>query len=97
MKTYALRLNPSARILFKRWQKQNQNFVIYNDRLGSFKIQSPLKYKSYAHENATGEWHVPFVVKPVLKLGVYPEYSIQWACFKLNSNNTHNDNCKELY
>lgn len=77
---YRKLFNPTEQTLFRRWQKQHQNFISYDDRRG-FRIHRPKLYESNAHKNDGDRWHVPFVADPI-KLNE-KNSRISWACINL--------------
>lgn len=96
MQDYAKQLDEETRWIFKRWQKEHQHIIEYDNTFKTFKVVRPSQFSNYAHKIGKGQWHVPYVDKPIDKSNALLRPRLQWICFNLTKPESDTSNLEPI-
>lgn len=74
----------SSQTLFKRWQKQHQLTVSFNQKRDEIIFQKLSKFREPT--NGCEHWHIPYFEEPFKKLPKHVVGSHNWTCIELKKN-----------
>lgn len=82
---YPMELSKEGGKLFRKWQKQHQHFVSYDEEKDVIHIQRPYRFNCNANKDfESGIWHIPYTDRPLMiSLKGLIRVPIRWGCVKL--------------
>ena len=82
MRGHSFLLDKEAKILFRRWQKQNQFSLITTLQNSEIVVQEPLPFEMRAHK-INSCWHIPFTSENINFTYETFDLPSSWLCLKI--------------